>query len=739
MVLALSARAAGETVSLARYLESANDQGLKILFSTSLVRPRFRVTYDPELPITLDKVAEALTASGLRLEGSEAEGYRVTRRPRLARQPAEPEPLNVEPLLEEIVVHSSLHEFTLNHITASTFLDRDNLASRPAIANDAFRVSARLPGMANNGVSSRSSVRGGLPNETLIMFDGIRLYNPFHLHQFNDLFSVIDTRNIGGINFMTGGFPANYGDRMSGVMEIEPVAPDSQDDTRELGVGLYNMSYLQAGAMHETDYLFSIRRSTIDLIGSLLDTELGKPAFSDLYVAATTPLKNATLSTSLLWFGDDISVNDSYRREEADSSYGSTYFWVTLNQESERGHEVETRFAVTAIKDDRKGRVSRPGIVSGSLEEDKEYRAYLLEHQREFAWGDSLFQAGLSWRYLEAEYDVVHDSLIDPRFASLPNYARPRFVQLDREFDGQQVALYLSLKREVLPSLYLEAGVRLDAQDYLKDRWTEQTTPRLGLMYQLPRGGELRLSFGEYYQAQGVHELHLADGADTFERAQESYHLVGSYHFSYGNKEFRIEGYRKDADRSTAYFGNLTDPTSLVPELQADRTRVQPEAVTATGIEVSMTAWFESSEFWLSYSRADVEEVVNGVDVRRSNDQKHAANMGYTWQLRDWQLSVESSYHSGWPTTALALDDSGLLAPVVRNDRRLEHFLTVDFKAQRSWALGQGNLRLEAGVTNLFNRDNVIGTDYWLDNDRLIDRKVSALPVTPFLDVYWSF
>ena len=63
--------------------------------------------------------------------------------------------------------------------------------------------------------------RGGEVDETLVRFDGLRLFNPFHFKDFLSIFSTIDPAIIREIEVYTGAFPAAFGDRMSGVINIE--------------------------------------------------------------------------------------------------------------------------------------------------------------------------------------------------------------------------------------------------------------------------------------------------------------------------------------------------------------------------------------------------------------------------------------------------------------------------------------------------------------------------------------
>jgi outer membrane receptor protein involved in Fe transport len=290
-----------------------------------------------------------------------------------------------------------------------------------------------------------------------------------------------------------------------------------------------------------------------------------------------------------------------------------------------------------------------------------------------------------------------------------------------------------------LRQLYVEAGVRLDSQDYLSNGWSRQETPRLNLLYRFPSAGELRVGLGRFSQSQGIHELDASDGIDFFQRPQKANHYVLSYKQSFSHLDLKFEAYRKVTDESEFYFENLTDPLSIVPELQIDRTLVDPSRVVSKGVELSVSGDWRGNDFWLNYTRAEVEETIDGHRVRRSSDQKHGANIGWSRQFRYWQLAIESTYHSGWPTTELTLDSFGNANQPIRNDRRLPHYLTVDVKGTKQWELNNSKLRLEIGVTNLFNRSNVIGTEYKMSDTQLKGSDREALPIAPFIDLFYAF
>ncbi len=86
------------------------------------------------------------------------------------------------------------------------------------VESDVFRSLQYIPGVQSTGdVSARYYVRGSPSNENLVLLNGITIYNPFHAF---GIFSVVDPDMINGVEFYKGGFPPEYGGRLSSVLDI---------------------------------------------------------------------------------------------------------------------------------------------------------------------------------------------------------------------------------------------------------------------------------------------------------------------------------------------------------------------------------------------------------------------------------------------------------------------------------------------------------------------------------------
>jgi outer membrane cobalamin receptor len=735
---------ADETLTLARYLQNANDAGLRIIFSSSLIPPFLRVTSGEDNVITLEQVKRVLGTFDLMLDQVANDRFVVKRAPSdsVVQPPVEelfvPEPID----LEEIVVTSSIYKLMMSSTRNSATLSHEDLTRRPALANDALRTINTLPGAASSGVSVKPRVRGGNADEMLISFNGVRLYEPFHLQEFSGLFSTVDSRVVDSLEFMSGGFPVDYGDRLSAVMQINTKTPEELGSIRELGLGLYTLSYLQAGGSGNQHYMIDVRKSSIELLTSIAETDIGSPSFGDIFGRYDWLFDDgSTVSVNLFVYGDDADINNSSGSEIARSNTSNTYAWVDYSLPINELLILRSIFSVAAINIDRQGMVAKSGQVTGSLTDDKEFRFYNLQQEYAFDFGaKGLFDAGFEYRHMNAEYEYSSELSIEPAFSSLSNFERPTVLDLNMEESGRHLGLYAKYKWRPVSKLYAEVGIRMDWQDYI-DGTTKQVSPRVNILYHFSRATEIRLGWGKFAQSEGIHELKVSDGLTAFQSPQESIHSVFSLmHVFNSGLRVRLEAYRKEGVDNRDYYENLTNSLTLIPELQVDRYVVRPDDFTAKGVELTVDGYTRRFDWWLNYTFSSAKDEIEGVKIPRSWDQENSANAGISAGWDGWQNTITVSYHSGWPTTSLSLGDDGIVVAARRNSVRFSNYLSFDFKTVKSWQFSKGrNLRLEAGITNLLNRDNQVGIEYDLENGSLIPEEKYSIPLAPFLDIYLSF
>ena len=122
--------------------------------------------------------------------------------------------LEAETRMEEVVVVSSRYALERSEGASVHTLTAQDFEKIPEFGDDVLRVANHLPGTASIGLSARPYVRGGLQDETLVLFNDVELLEPFHLKDFQSVFSGFNPSVVESVDVYTGGFPVRYGDRM---------------------------------------------------------------------------------------------------------------------------------------------------------------------------------------------------------------------------------------------------------------------------------------------------------------------------------------------------------------------------------------------------------------------------------------------------------------------------------------------------------------------------------------------
>ncbi len=145
-----------------------------------------------------------------------------------------------------------------------------------AVENDLFRALQLLPGVkAANDFSSKLYVRGGSPDQTLILLDGTTVYNPTHFFGF---FSTFNTDAIKDVQVYKGGYPAEYGGRLGSVIDVQNRDGNRNRFDGKASVGLLASRVNAEGPIRlggtRGSWFLAFRRSTLEpLLAALRESE----------------------------------------------------------------------------------------------------------------------------------------------------------------------------------------------------------------------------------------------------------------------------------------------------------------------------------------------------------------------------------------------------------------------------------------------------------------------------------
>jgi outer membrane receptor protein involved in Fe transport len=741
-------------IRLIDHLEALRAQGVRLIYSSDLVAADMMIdepAADEDPAAALRRVLEPFQ---LAVEEGPSGSLLIVSR---AAKPATvaPRRLVIDDSMPEIVVTSSLHRIEYSEVGARTIFDQELVGRVPVVGDEVVRLTHRLPGTASGGISSKSHVRGGEEDEVLFLFDGLRLYEPYHLRDFQSVSTVINSRAVDSIDFYTGAYPAHYGDRMSGVLSMEMREPQ-QDTETELSLSFFNASALSLGSFggqEEGEWLLSARRGNLDLIAHVIDPDAGSPEYQDYLAHVGWEFgPRAQISANLLYSNDEIRLADNNRGEHAAATYANRVGWLKWDADWSDSLRSRSIFAVSEIEDARNGSVDQPGMVTGQLNDLLDVNVF--EFRQDWTWvaGErSMWSFGANIKHLDAHYRHLSERTIDPVFQGISGEPGQRVLDTEITVDGAQYAAYAELRWRVLDHLILDAGMRWDQQTYTVANNDRQISPRASLLFQASDNTEVRLGWGQYYQAQETNELQVSDGIDSYFPAQRAEHFVANIRHTFSDEtSLDVSLFRKSFRTLRPRFENVFNKLSLVPELQFDRVMIDPDKAESLGAEATLThgASDEAVFWWLSYAWARTRDWTANGKIARSWDQTHAVEAGISRKAGPWSLSATAEVHTGWPKTELTAEytsnpDGSLSLSVMataRNDDRHLLFASVDLYVGREFDVSRGDLSVFLSVSNVLNRGNPCCTEYSLDeNSVLQSRTAHWLPLVPSLGLIWQF
>ena len=725
---------------LAEVLEELQHRGLRLIYSSEVVRPDLVVATEPkagDLRTTLDRL---LVPFGLEAKDG-AQGVILIVRAETPR-PSPETPVDGARLVESIVVTPAHRKVVPEELGAVRSLSGDDVIAAPTFASDPSRAVSLLPGIAAADASAAFYARGSQAKDVSVVLDGLELYDPFHLSAFQSPFSFVDGRIVDAVDFVDGGFTADRGDRHGGFLEIQSASP-AEIASGEIALGTLNSSVGYAAPTKAGKLLVSARYWYPEAVGDTITfgPDGLRPKLGDLYAKleiVATP--TTAVSGHLLLASDRASLVESDGNERLTASSGSAYLWFRVSRSWSPSVATDTVVSAGRIDRARRG-VAEPDTGLVSLDDDRGVQFVGFRNDATWALGaKSVLRAGLDVEYLGA--DLSHA------------FGAPGAMStVAVEPSGGSIGAYLSYRAQLGRRLVAEAGLRWDRQTYTD---TRELSPRLNLMWAVGPRSELRLGAGRYAQSQRIHELRIEDGETAYGPPEISRQLDLAYLHRFSKPwSVRVDAYRHEMASLQPRYENLFHPIELFPEAEPDRVLVAPESATLQGLELSLSGDGGSPlTWWASYTWSRATDVLAGADVLRSWDQTHAGSFlaAYRWRS-GWFGSLSGVVHTGWPMTPVTgreitlPDGSTEIEPVPgpRNSDRLPTYARLDLRAGRAFATAKGNVRVELTVQNVTDRNNarcVDETQFGVGADGRIEGTTTLdywLGITPSIQMIWAF
>jgi hypothetical protein len=619
-----------------------------------------------------------------------------------------------------------------------------------------------LPGVIFTGdQGGQLYIRGGSPIQNKVLLDGMIVYNPFHSI---GLFSVFDTDIIRNAEVFTGGFSADYGGRISSVMDITTRDGNKNHIAGKVGASTFGSKLMIEGPLvkaktpqsSSSSFILSVKNSYLEQSSKALYSYIdpnGLPFnFLDLYGKVSI---NASNGSKINFFGFNFSDNVNNYKALSDfrwSSFGGGSNFLIIPGKSPVIIEGNMAYSSYETKLSEQSAPDRSSLIDG----------FNMGFHFTYFLGKDFFKYGIEILGFKTEFNFTNGvgRVIQQieNTTELAGYARYKGSYGKLLFEPSfRVQWYASLAN-ISPEPRLAAKYLVN--DHLRLKFATGMYSQNLLAANSDRD-VVNLFYGFLSGPDNLPKKF--DGDEITDKLQKATHYILGVEVDLSNKvNLNIEGYLKDFkqltnlnrnklyDESTAEF---TIPDILKKDFIIERGK-------AYGADLALKYESKKLYLWAVYSLGFVTKTFEerpGVlyTYRPHYDRRHNANIILSYTTGDrkqWEFGTRWNFGTGFPFTQvqgyyeyLPFNDgigsdytnaNGQLGIIYSDLNKGElptyHRLDVDAK-RRFFFSEKTELEVNFSLTNIYNRKNVFYVDQ-ITND-----VVRQLPLMPSLGMTLSF
>lgn len=612
-----------------------------------------------------------------------------------------------------------------------------------------------LPGVVFTGdQGGQLYIRGGSPIQNKVLLDGMIIYNPFHSI---GLFSVFDADLMSNADVYTGGFGAEYGGRISSVMDIRTRDGNKTRISGKADASTFGAKVLIEGPIKKkiensgsSSFVLSAKTSYLDQAANNIYTYIpdGLPySYRDIYGKVSL---NSSNGSKLNVFGFNFNDAVNGYKDLADYNWGSVGAGVNF--------------------------VVIPGKAPTLLEGNFAWSSYDISMSE----GDAKprtsaidgFNLGLTFTYFIGK-DEIKYGVEMLGYNTDFNFYNDLGLKIEQVEHTTEIGMFVKYKG-TFNKLIIEPSFRFQYYASLSNASPE---PRLAMKYNATDKMRFKLAAGMYSQNlisatsdRDVVNLfygflsgpdNLPDtflGDDVTHKLQKANHLIVGVEYDLTNTiTLNLEGYYKDftqltnLNRNKVYedtYENIDKPDYLKNDFII-------EEGDAYGVDMTLKYDYKRVYLWFVYSHGYVTRTDEILTYYPHYDRRHNINVLGTYTAgkdMSWEFSARWNFGSGFPFTLTQgffeqiLFSGGIFENYTTtngelgiiyadlNTGRLPYYHRLDINVKKNWELGRRTkIEATAGVTNVYDRDNI----FYID--RVTNERIDQLPILPSAGISIKF
>lgn len=625
----------------------------------------------------------------------------------------------------EVIVEGGVYfENDSQNLTSAQNLSYEEIRRSAGAIGDVLRLTQALPGVAlTNDQRNDLVVRGGTPAENLVLVDNIEIASLNHFGAQNTgggPISMLNTEFLDDASFYSGGFSAQYGNRLSSVLDISLREGGSDRVLTDVEMGIAGFGVISEGPLgKKATYMVSVRRSYLEL----LEEAIGLTAVPEYWnlnakVVYRPSYKN-TLSLISIGGIDDINFRvdpTDLDDPSLENTKGGGWQTITgLNWEHLIGNNA---FGVLTISDatynyDTEITDERIGNQLTFRQNDTEGTTTLRYALAIIPEEITDVRVGVDAKLLRADYQLEQPlGVLNPLIS---DSVRVNPVSINDSFTTNQLGIFTEISPRLGSALTVNIGARYDYFDFISE---SRVSPRINLRYKIRENINFNASWGQFYQSPALIFLNADPVNVNLKPMRADHYIAGLSFFPREDIRVTVEGYFKEysdypvsIEYPTLTLANTGDDFGVSSLLFPLTSEGSGESY---GIEVyaqkKLTDRFYGQ---ISYSYSQTEhEALDGVRRQASFDIPHTFTLLGGFRAGDWEFSGKFTYASGRPYTPYLEAESAAQNRAIFdlsqvNSERAPEYHRLDLRVDRYFNFEDWSLLVFMDVLNVYNRENI--------------------------------
>lgn len=665
--------------------------------------------------------------------------------------------------LQEVVVSAEKEEAKTQVQMSMSKITPKDINKLPAIGGqaDIAQYLQVLPGVVFTGdQGGQLYIRGGAPIQNKVLLDGMIIYNPFHTI---GLFSVFETDIMRSADVYTGGFNAQYGGRISSVMDITTRDGNKKRLSGKIGANTFGSKVILEGPLikekepggSSASFILTGKTSYLDKTSKVLYPYAGSEGlpfnFTDLYGKVSF---NGSNGSKFNLFGFNFTDNVKWKSisDLNWNTWGIGSNFVLVPASSATLIDGNFAFSQYDITMEEKNKGSRHSGIDG-FNVDMNFTSF--QGANELKYGFQILGFSTQFQFVNDYNRVISQETFT---TELSGYVKYKWtfgkLILDPGFRAQYYASLGTFSPEPRVGIKYNANARLRfkgaagvySQNLISANSERDVVNIFNGFLSGPENLQDSVYFANGTTKKRTHEL------------QKANHAVLGFEYDLTKRiNINVEGYYKwftqlsNINRNKIFEDNADN--SARPDILKKDFII--ETGDAYGFDVVCKYEYKRLYFWAVYSWMKSHRYDGINSYPPIFDRRNNVNLVSNYKMGknlDWELSVRWNFGSGLPFTQTQgfyeqfsfadgintnyTTQNGSLGVYYGqlNGGRLPDYHRLDINISKKFYIGENSeLELNAGATNVYNRKNIF---YF---DRINYERVNQLPILPSVGVNMTF